>query len=130
MKHSFNIGVILQSISTEVSESKFRIWKKQNLEVFLSNRSNLIHAKNGETFGKLLKYCRERGFNNEIFYHTTEDYVLTTRGNIIAYPGEILYDDNLCMMPESMGRNLSEEEKNNIIEICSDSLEVIRSIIQ
>ena len=105
-------------------------YKIQNIEVFLAKRSNLIHAKNGKTFAKLLKYCRERGFNNEIFYHTTEDYVLTTRGNIIAYPGEILYDNNLCMMPESIGRNISEQEKNNIVEICSDSLEVIGNIIQ
>jgi len=104
-------------------------YELQNLEVFLVGRNNLIHAKNGETFAKLLKYCRERGFNNEIFYHTNEDYVLSTRGNIIAYPGKILYEENLCMMPESIGRNISEEEKNNIVEICSNSLQVIRSSI-
>jgi hypothetical protein len=33
------------------------------------------------------------------------------------------------MMPKSIGRNISEEEKNNIVEICSDSLQVIRSSI-
>jgi hypothetical protein len=99
-----------------------------DLEEFLSERSNLIHAKDGKTFAKLLKYCRERGFNNEIFYHTSEDYVLTTRENIIAYPGKTLYNENFCMMPESMGRDITEEEKKNIVEICSDNIDLIRSI--
>lgn len=101
-----------------------------DLEVFLTERSNLIHAKDGETFVKLVKYCRERGFNNEIFYHTTEDYVLSTRGNIIVYPGKEIYSGSFCMMPENMGRNVTDIEKNNINEICSDSLEIIENIIQ
>jgi hypothetical protein len=100
-----------------------------DLEGLLSKRSNLIHAKDGETFAKLVKYCRERGFNNDIFYHTNEDYVLSTRGTIIAYPGKYLYDGNLCMMPESMGRNITGIEQKNIGELCSDSLKLIRSII-
>jgi hypothetical protein len=93
-----------------------------DIKEFLSERSNLIHAKDGGTFSKLLKYCRERGLNNEIFYHKGEDYVLTTRGIIIAYPGKILYEGNMCMMPESMGRSITEEEENNIVGICSDRL--------
>jgi hypothetical protein len=100
-----------------------------DIKEFLSERSNLIHAKDGETFAKLVKYCRERGFNNEIFYHTSEDYVISTRGTIIAYPGKELYDENLCMMPESMGRNITDIEQKNIGEICSDRIELIRSII-
>lgn len=100
-----------------------------DLGVFLTERSNLIHAKDGETFAKLVKYCRERGFNNEIFYHTIEDYVISTRGTIIAYPGKELYDGNLCMMPENMGRSITDKEKKNIGEICSDSLELINKII-
>jgi hypothetical protein len=104
-------------------------YEVMDLEVFLSERSNLIHAKDGETFAKLLKYCRERGFNNEIFYHTSEDYVLSTRGNIIAYPGNELYSGSFCMMPESMGRNITDIEQKNIGEICSDSLELIHKII-
>ena len=99
-----------------------------DLELFLSEQSNLIHAKDGITLAKLIKYCRERGYDNEIFYHTSEDYVLTTRGNIIAYPGKVLYEGNLCMMPESMGRNITESEKKNIVEICSDNINLIRSI--
>ena len=97
--------------------------------IYLSEQSNLIHAKDGETFARLLKYCRERGFNNEIFYHTSEDYVLSTRGNIIAYPGKELYSGSFCMMPESMGRNITDIEQKNIGQICSDSLKLIRNII-
>ena len=92
-----------------------------DLDLFLLNKNNLIHAKDGETFSKLLKYCRERGLNNEIFYHTTEDYVLSTRGTIIAYPGRQLYDENLCMMPENMGRSITNIENAIIIGICSDN---------
>jgi len=100
-----------------------------DIKGFLSERSNLIHAKDGETFAKLVKYCRERGFNNEIFYHTSEDYVISTRGTIIAYPGKELYDKNLCMMPENIGRSITGIEQKNIGEVCSDSLKLIKSII-
>ena len=86
---------------------------------------NLIHAKDGYTFSKLLEYCRERGYDNEILYHTTEDYVLTTKRNIIVYPGKYIYNGNICMMPENMGRIVSLIEKNNII---NNAREILKSV--
>ena len=93
-----------------------------DIEDFLKIKTRIIHAKDGYTFAKLIKYCNERGYDNEIFYHTTEDYVLTSSKNIIAYPGKYLHKNTICMMPENMNRDLSEKEKNNIIAICSDLL--------
>lgn len=86
--------------------------------------NDLIHAKDGITFAEIIKYCRERGYNNEIFYHTDEDYVLTTRSNIIVYPGKFLVNNSICMMPENIKRDLSNIEKDNITSICSDLIDI------
>jgi hypothetical protein len=71
---------------------------------------------------EIIDYCNKRGYDNEIFYHTNEDYVLTTSNMIIAYPGKELYKNTLCMMPENMNREITNDEFNNIIGLCSDNL--------
>jgi hypothetical protein len=86
--------------------------------------NNLIHAKDGITFAEIIKYCRERGYRNEIFYHTTEDYVLTSNMNIITYPGKYIVDSSICMMPENAGRTYSTDERNNMTAICSDLISI------
>jgi hypothetical protein len=94
-----------------------------DIETFLkSTRNALIHAKDGKTFSRLIRCCKEHGYDNEIFYHTTEDYVLTTRGNIIVYPGKYIIQNSICMMPENMNRDITNDEYNNIVGICSDKL--------
>ena len=85
---------------------------------------NLIHAKDGATFAEIIKYCRERGYNNEIFYHTNEDYVLTSNMNIITYPGRYIVCSSICMMPENAGREYSIDEHNNTTTICSDLIDI------
>jgi len=95
-------------------------YKIENLDKFLSIPSRLIHAKDGNTFSKLMRYCRENGYNNEIFYHTNEDYVLTTSLNIVTYPGKYILENSILMMPENMNRDFLSEEIENYSSICSD----------
>lgn len=94
-------------------------------EAYLKYTENmLIHAKDGNTFSTITRYCNERGYPNEIFYHTTEDYILTSKGNIIVFPGKEILPASICMMPENAGREYSVEEQMNMSGICSDNIVV------
>lgn len=67
---------------------------------FLRSEFLWIHAKNTEAFYQLQKLSNEKGWGLRIFYHTDEDYVLTTRGDTIIYPGLPDVDGWIYMMPE------------------------------
>ena len=98
-----------------------------DIDVFLDVLSNgIIHTKDGNTFTYLVHYCRERGLENEIFYHTIEDYILTTTGTIVVYPGKYIIEDSLCMMPERISRSIEQNELENISSICTDNFELIK----
>ena len=62
---------------------------------FLLNPYLWIHAKNGDALFELLKH-------HEItsFWHTDEDWVLTSDREIWTYPGKKLYSDSICVLPE------------------------------
>lgn len=79
----------------------------------------LIHCKDGATFVGLRTWFAERGIAADLFYHTTEDYALSTGGSIIVYPGQQLFPNCLSMMPESVNRDPIAE---TCAEICSDKL--------
>lgn len=80
----------------------------------------LIHAKDGPTLEYLLHRIGTEGVDMEVFYHTTEDYILTNKGRVIVYPGKALLKGSLCMMPERASYNA--EEKKKAAWICSDSI--------
>jgi len=69
--------------------------------VFLRSEYLWIHAKNPEGFYHLQKLSNERGWGLRIFYHTDEDYVLTTTGDTIIYPGLPDTEGWTYMMPET-----------------------------
>ncbi len=79
----------------------------------------LIHCKDGATFVGLRAMFAERGIAADLFYHTTEDYALSTGGKIIVYPGKEVFPNCLSMMPESVNRDPIAE---TCAEICSDKL--------
>lgn len=79
----------------------------------------LIHCKDGATFSWLSDLNGEHGYELNLFYHTDEDYVLSSRGWIIAYPGKPLYPNCLNMMPEMMGCVALDTD---YFAICSDLL--------
>ena len=67
---------------------------------FLRSEYLWIHAKNAEAFYHLQKLSNERGWGLRIFYHTDEDYVLTTTGDTIILPGLPDKEGWTYMMPE------------------------------
>lgn len=62
---------------------------------FLLDPKLWLHAKNGEAFNELVK-------NNDAnaFWHTTEDWVLTSKKYIWTYPNKKLYSESVCVLPE------------------------------
>ena len=80
---------------------------------FLFDSRFWLHAKNGEAFDKLLK---DKNYNFNVFWHTTEDWVLTSKGYIWTYPNKFLYENSICVMPE-LGYN---GNLNVCAAICTD----------
>lgn len=78
---------------------------------FFLKRGLWIHAKNGDAFYKLLQ-------NSElnVFWHTNEDWILTSKGYIWTYPNKFLYSNSICVLPE-LGFNGNLKECHGI---CSD----------
>ena len=62
---------------------------------FLLKRGIWLHAKNGDAFYKLL-----HDSDAHVFWHTDEDWVLTSKNYIWTYPGKLLYPNSVCVMPE------------------------------
>lgn len=62
---------------------------------FLAERKFWLHAKNGDAFHLLLQ-----DFTLNIFWHTNEDWVLTSKRYIWTYPTKQLYPESVCVMPE------------------------------
>jgi len=84
-------------------------------KTFLNSEFLWIHAKNPLAFYHLQKLSNEKGWGLRIFYHTDEDYVLTTTGDTIIYPGLPDVDGWIYMMPE-MGKVFPTTASR----ICSD----------
>jgi len=83
-----------------------------NFRWLYDNKNNLwLHCKNIET----LIFLKD-DFN--CFYHTTEDYVLTSQGFIWSYSGIKLYPDVIAVLPEN--HKYDKKDLNNCFGICSD----------
>ena len=90
---------------------------------FLEDRRNVLwcHAKNIHA----LKWLVENDFNT--FFHDIDDYTLTSRGVVWAYPGKELVEGSICVMPE-MAKDPDYLAKNiNIIHgVCSDYVQLYK----
>lgn len=80
---------------------------------FLFDSRFWLHAKNGEAFDKLLN---DKNYNFNVFWHTNEDWVLTSKKYIWTYPNKKLYLNSVCVLPE-LGYN---GDINKCFAICSD----------
>jgi len=72
-----------------------------------------LHCKNLEAF----EFFREKDFN--IFWHDIDDYTLTSKGFIWAYPGKKLSKGSIAVLPEQW----TEEKSLNCLGICSDFID-------
>jgi hypothetical protein len=88
---------------------------------FLEKRRHYIwcHAKNIQA----LKYLLDNKFH--VFFHDKDDYTLTSKGYIWAYPGTTLVEGAICVMPE-MADDPEYLEKNiHLIHgVCSDYVQI------
>ena len=78
-----------------------------------------IHAKNIEAFYSLTQQVS--AFN--VFWHQEDHYTLTTKNFIWAYPGHILTNRSICVMPESVEIEYKLETLQQCAGICTDYAE-------
>jgi hypothetical protein len=62
---------------------------------FLRDERLWCHAKNTEALEALLQYR-----NIHCFWHEEDQYTITSKGYIWAYPGSPLTPNSICVMPE------------------------------
>ena len=79
---------------------------------FLENKKFWCHAKNIEALEELSK------IDSHYFWHQNDDFALTNKGVIWAYPGKHLTENSICVLPESVN-----QKKFNCLGICSDLIE-------
>jgi glycerophosphoryl diester phosphodiesterase len=98
---------------------------------WLYNDKLWIHTKDIETF----EYLRDTDRNKELnyFYHTNEDFVLTSKGYIWAYPGKIV-KDSVWLFPEreleKYNYSCIKSRLFNHIGICTDYPVIMKHIIE
>jgi hypothetical protein len=80
-----------------------------------------IHAKNFAA----LRYLSITNLN--YFWHQEDDYTLTSRGYIWAYPGKQVDSRSVMVCPEMVDPDLSSTIDVNCFGICSDYLLKIQS---
>ena len=63
---------------------------------FISQKGLWIHCKNFDALQTLIDTASDLNF----FYHTNEDYVLTSQNYIWAYPNKLGENRTICVLPE------------------------------
>ena len=83
----------------------------------------LYHCKNAAALDKLHLECGRLGYEVNLFYHTVEDYAITSRGHIVVHPDQMCLPDSIEMMPE-----LSKDRFDRLCPtvVCSDSETYLR----
>jgi len=84
-------------------------------ESFLKQSGLWIHCKNVAA----LDFCHD-DINLNYFWHNTDDYTLTSRGYVWAYPGRELTKWSIMVMPEWEDPTLTNTINVNCFGICSD----------
>jgi len=79
---------------------------------FLENKKIWCHAKNYQSLKELQKT------NAHYFWHENDKYTLTSKGFCWAYPGEIIFENTICVLPETNIKKI-----DNCSGICSDFIE-------
>ena len=79
---------------------------------FLEKKQFWCHAKNTEALYELSK------MNCHYFWHQEDDYTITSKGIIWAYPGKKLTSNSICVLPELFYKNIY-----HCLGICSDYIQ-------
>lgn len=91
---------------------------------WLESRSNnlWIHCKDIETLHEMLV----NSYNYNYFWHNQDDYTLTSKKIIWAYPGKVFTNNTVVVMPEWDKFNWEEIKKYNCYGICTDYPEKLK----
>lgn len=84
---------------------------------FLQNCKLWCHAKNLTALEYMLLH------NVHCFWHQNDDYTITSKGYIWAFPGKKLSNKSICVMPEKNNKsNLFMNDIKKSAGICSDHI--------
>lgn len=131
-----NFGILIQR-SIQGLDVEIDVWYQEGalwlghdkpeyritLEWLAASKRRLIHCKDGKTLEYLTLESGRKALDLHLFYHTNEQYAITSKGHIMVCPGQPLLKGSMCMMPEMA--NYTEEEKLNCFSICSDSKDAV-----
>lgn len=112
-----DLWVIKNELMLGHDEPQYKVDRKLLLNPWL-----WIHAKNPEALELIVEYSL-RGF-----WHTDEDFVLTTKGHIWVYPGKTLLNNSIAVLPEIV--SYTWQELGRCYAICSDDIEYYRNNIR
>jgi len=108
----YDVEIDLRFIGNQLLLGHDKPIEEVNLKWLYDYKDSIwLHCKNVET----LIFLKET-FN--CFYHTNEDYVLTSKGYIWTFSGIKLYPDVIAVLPEN--HDYDKEDLNNCFGICSD----------
>lgn len=86
---------------------------------FLENKHFWLHAKNSEA----LNYFIKHGYGMNYFWHDNDDYTLTSKGYVWAYPGKSIITNTIAVLPERDSISAFTMMKDKVTGICSDVIE-------
>ena len=78
---------------------------------FLQNDKLWCHAKNLNALEYMLSH------DVHCFWHQKDDYTITSKGVIWTYPGNVLTNNSICVMPE---QTIKEINASCCLGICTD----------
>ena len=87
-------------------------------EEFLENEKLWCHAKNEESYSKMLSNTKIHSF-----WHQTDDYTLTSKGIPWVFPGKKVYENSIWVLPEN---TVYKNILINCLGICSDYISKYR----
>ncbi len=117
LRNGFDVEIDVWSIDNDFylghDKPQYKVdWK------FLTNPAFWCHAKDVDTFYKLLKT------GSHCFFHQNDNATLTSKGFIWTYPGKILTPMSICVMPEI---NNYSDDLSKAKGVCSDFIMEIKS---
>ena len=94
LNHGYDVEIDVWCIDNKWYLGHDEPHEKINFD-FLTYDGLWLHAKNGDALYYLLQ---DRSCN--VFWHTDEDWILTSKKYIWTYPGKFLYPNSICVLPE------------------------------
>jgi len=117
IEEGYEVEIDIWRISSKLFLGHDKPEKETSKEFLISNSKKLwVHCKNIESLAHLID------FDLNVFFHTDEDVVLTSKGNLWTFPGKKVFPNSILVLPEIQ----SFEKIPECFGICSDYIERYR----